>query len=174
MFDRRVTRSFDSIDAAHLDRFAVAMVKTMPLRLTLGMVGTLGAGKTTLTQHIAAAAGVDREFVTSPTFSLRCTYQASVRGTSIMLHHMDAYRVADEDEFLALGVEEHLESEFTWNLIEWADRVSEVLPDDTLWLNIEPLPGQGDLESAPRRLTFASDAPSMLKTLSELELQFES
>ena len=99
--------------------------------LTIGLVGTLGAGKTSLVQAIAAAAEIDKADVTSPTFNLLQTHQGSIR-----IHHLDAYRLADEDEFLELGVEELFEDEQAWTLIEWADRVRSAMPLDTIWINI--------------------------------------
>ncbi len=70
--------------------------------------------------------------MTSPTFTLLQTH----RGR-ITLHHLDAYRLADEDEFLELGVDELFEDDQAWTLIEWADRVESVMPADTLWIEIK-------------------------------------
>ena len=120
------------LDLPSLDRLAAAMVARLPSQIVIGLVGTLGAGKTALTQAIARASGVDVAEVTSPTFTLLQTH----RGR-FTLHHLDAYRVADEDEFLELGVEELFEEPNSWTIVEWADRVESVMPLDTLWLHLE-------------------------------------
>lgn len=155
------TASFDTVDLDRLRSFASAMVGCFQAPLVIGLVGTLGAGKTTLTQAVAAAANVDPEDVTSPTFTLLCSYQARVAGDPIELHHLDAYRIGDEDEFLELGIEELFDAPDAWVLIEWADRFESLMPIDTLWLRIElstdhPAAGKASTEGAfaepPRQL----------------------
>jgi tRNA threonylcarbamoyladenosine biosynthesis protein TsaE len=122
---------FRSLDLAGMEHLAQSMVEQLPVPLVIGLVGTLGAGKTSLVQAIARAAGIDSADVTSPTFSLLQTY----RGSPV-LHHLDAYRLADEDEFLELGVDELFEDPEAWTIVEWADRVVDVMPEDTLWIEI--------------------------------------
>jgi tRNA threonylcarbamoyladenosine biosynthesis protein TsaE len=128
----------ESLDLDGLHKLAFRLVECLPGQLTIGLVGTLGAGKTTLVQAISSAIGVDRADVTSPTFTLLQSHH----GGDQTLHHLDAYRVADEDEFLELGVEELFDQEEAWTLIEWADRVEDVMPRNSLWLEIriEPQP----------------------------------
>lgn len=121
-----------SLDLAGIERLAESMLRHLPRPLVIGLVGTLGAGKTTLVQSIARAAGIDSADVTSPTFTLLQSHQGS-----LTLHHLDAYRVADDDEFLELGVEELFEDSASWTLIEWADRVRDVMPTEMLWVEIK-------------------------------------
>ncbi len=120
-----------SVDLPGLQRLADSMVQHLRPPLVVGLVGTLGAGKTSLTQAIARAAGIDVSDVTSPTFTLLQTHDGRIR-----IHHLDAYRVADEDEFLELGVQELFDDQEAWTIIEWADQVESVLPIDTLWITI--------------------------------------
>ena len=134
-----------NIDLHELGTLANWMVKSLPQQVTIGITGTLGAGKTPLVQLLSAAAGIDRAGVTSPTFTLLHTHRGS-----LTIHHLDAYRVADEDEFLELGVEELFEDK-AWTVIEWADRVETVLPGETLWISLEPL-----VQSDRRKITFSS------------------
>jgi tRNA threonylcarbamoyladenosine biosynthesis protein TsaE len=84
-----------------------------------------------LVQAIAAALGIDRREVVSPTFVL--AHEHHGRRT---LHHIDAYRLRDEDEFLALGPEEFFESDGL-TLLEWADRVENCLPREYIKIEIE-------------------------------------
>jgi ribonuclease III len=97
----------------------------------VALCGPLGAGKTRLVQAIAEALGVDRRDVLSPTFVLMHEY----RGRR-PIYHIDAYRLRDDDEFLALGPEEYFDGEGLV-LIEWADRVERCLPGDRIEIHIE-------------------------------------
>ena len=88
--------------------------------------GVLAAGKTRFVQGVVAGLGGDPATVTSPTFTLLHEYETDPPVT-----HADAYRLADSDEFLALGISEH------WDdgaivLVEWASRVADALPRRTL------------------------------------------
>ena len=121
-----------NLDLAGIDLLATAMVQHLPPHVAIGLVGTLGAGKTALTQAIARAAGVDSSEVTSPTFTLLQTHAGNPA-----IHHLDAYRVADEDEFLSLGVDELFEDTRAWTIVEWADRIESVMPPETLWIKLE-------------------------------------
>ena len=107
------------------------LAEVLPDGTTVALCGTLGAGKTRLVQAIAAACGVPREQVVSPTFVICQTYTA--RRT---LHHFDAYRLRDDDEFLQLGPEEYFDSDGL-TLIEWGDRVVDCLPAERIELRIE-------------------------------------
>ena len=99
----------------------------------VALEGPLGTGKTRLVRGIAAGLGLDVE-VTSPTFSLVHEYSGDPP-----LSHVDAYRLADGDEFLSLGVSELWEEGIV--VIEWASRVSDVLPPETLWITGEATVG---------------------------------
>jgi tRNA threonylcarbamoyladenosine biosynthesis protein TsaE len=122
---------FDAADEAATDRFGAALAAELPPGTTVALCGTLGAGKTRLVQAIAAAFGIPREEVVSPTFVLHQQY----RGNR-MINHLDAYRVRDEDEFRELGIEELLGNDAI-TIIEWADRVAGVLPADHVRVEIE-------------------------------------
>lgn len=96
----------------------------------LALDGDLGAGKTTLTAALAAALGIS-EPVTSPTFALAQSYACP----AFVLHHLDAYRLRDEEEFAAAGLAD-LFDESSVTIIEWARRVSPVLPKRTLFVQL--------------------------------------
>ena len=125
------TLTLGPLDLPALHRFASALLQRITPPAVFGLTGTLGAGKTTLVQAIASAAGMDPADVTSPTFTLVQTYRSD-----FLIHHLDAYRIVDEDEFLELGIDELLEDEPAWTLIEWADRVAGCLPRDVIWIEI--------------------------------------
>jgi tRNA threonylcarbamoyladenosine biosynthesis protein TsaE len=123
--------SVESLNETDTARFGVALERVLPNGTTVALCGTLGAGKTRLVQAIAEAAGVDRRDVLSPTFVLIQEYHGRRP-----IYHIDAYRLRDEDEFLALGPEEYFDGDGLV-LIEWADRVENALPKERLEIRIE-------------------------------------
>ncbi|TWU37148.1 tRNA (adenosine(37)-N6)-threonylcarbamoyltransferase complex ATPase subunit type 1 TsaE [Novipirellula artificiosorum] len=118
------------VDIPRLLSLARLFCAHFPGGTTFGLVGTLGAGKTRWVQAIADASGIDVAEVTSPTFTLLQSHA----GNDRVLHHLDAYRVADEDEFLELGVDELFDDERAWTLVEWANLVRDVMPKQTVWI----------------------------------------
>lgn len=121
----------EAADEAATDSFGVKLAAAIEPGTTIALLGTLGAGKTRLVQALAAAYGIPREDVVSPTFVLCQTYRGSRT-----IHHLDAYRIRDVDEFRELGVEE-LFASGAIVIIEWADRVADALPDDYVQVEIE-------------------------------------
>lgn len=121
-----------------------------------------GAGKTRLVQAIAEAAGVDRRQVLSPTFVLIQEYHGRRA-----LYHIDAYRLRDEDEFLALGPEEYFEGDGLV-LVEWADRVQGCLPADRVEVRIEV--------TGPelRQFEIISIGPKYIEAIRQLQQRFSS
>jgi tRNA threonylcarbamoyladenosine biosynthesis protein TsaE len=108
-----------------------ALAEVLPPGTTVALMGTLGAGKTRLVQAIAAASGIDRREVVSPTFVLIQEYSGRRK-----IVHIDAYRLKDLEEFLALGPEEYFASD-ALVLVEWADRVPGALPPQRIEIQIE-------------------------------------
>jgi tRNA threonylcarbamoyladenosine biosynthesis protein TsaE len=111
-------------------RLGTALGNALEAGTVIAMIGELGAGKTRLVQATAVAMGVERNLVNSPTFVLIQEYEGR-----LPLYHFDTYRLRDEDEFLELGADELMGTEGVC-LIEWADRVAGVLPDDHLKIEI--------------------------------------
>jgi tRNA threonylcarbamoyladenosine biosynthesis protein TsaE len=112
------------------DRVGRALADALPDGSVVALIGTLGAGKTRLVQAIATATGVDPAIVVSPTFVLVHEY-AGRRP----IYHFDAYRLKDDDEFLALGPEEYFDGRGI-TLVEWAVRVERCLPREYLEVRI--------------------------------------
>lgn len=106
----------------------------------LALCGDLGAGKTTFTKALATELGIT-EHVTSPTFVVMRRYEAddAVQKASpfAQLVHIDAYRIEDIDEMRVLRFEEILAEKDTIICIEWAERIRNLLPAHTLFMNIE-------------------------------------
>ena len=96
----------------------------------LGANATVGTGKTTLTKYIAAGLGVT-EPVTSPTFNIIKEY----RSGRLPLFHFDVYRIGDVDEMFEIGYEEYFYGDGVC-VIEWADLIEEIIPEDALTIRI--------------------------------------
>jgi tRNA threonylcarbamoyladenosine biosynthesis protein TsaE len=97
----------------------------------VALVGDLGTGKTCLTQGIARGLDVPDEYqITSPSFTLINEYQGRM-----MLYHFDLYRLSRASEMDDMGYEEYLFGQGV-SVIEWADKVKGILPDETLFVLI--------------------------------------
>jgi tRNA threonylcarbamoyladenosine biosynthesis protein TsaE len=126
---------FQADSLGETDALGKALAEVLPGGAVVALSGTLGAGKTHLVQAVAAASGVDRRDVTSPTFVLVNEYYGRRP-----IYHFDAYRVKDDDEFLQLGPEEYFERQGL-TFVEWAERVTACLPDERLEIRIAVLGG---------------------------------
>ena len=91
--------------------------------------GDLGVGKTVLAKGFAAGLGIT-EPVTSPTFTIVHEYEGR-----LPLYHFDVYRIGDPDEMYDIGFDEYLYGEGVC-LIEWPERVEELLPDTAVKITI--------------------------------------
>ena len=99
--------------------------------MVVALIGDLGTGKTTLTKAIARGLGVT-ETVTSPTFNIIREYKSG----RIPLYHFDVYRIADPDEMFELGYEEYFYGDGIC-VVEWADIIEELLPEEALVIHID-------------------------------------
>lgn len=129
------TCQFELADEAGTAALGHALAEALPRQAVVGLNGPLGAGKTRLVQAVAEASGVDRRTVTSPTFVLVQEYHAART-----IYHADAYRLADDDEFWQLGLDERFD-EPVLVFIEWAGRIERRLPPDRLDVELTPLEG---------------------------------
>jgi tRNA threonylcarbamoyladenosine biosynthesis protein TsaE len=97
----------------------------------VALIGDLGTGKTTLTKYIAEGLGVtDR--ITSPTFTIVSEYHTG----RLPLYHFDVYRLESSEELFETGAEEYFDAGGVC-IIEWADQIAEILPDDTICVFLE-------------------------------------
>jgi tRNA threonylcarbamoyladenosine biosynthesis protein TsaE len=88
----------------------------------IALSGPLGAGKTTLVQALARCLGSARE-AQSPTFALLRSYPVTKAGPIKRIVHVDAYRIEQERELLALDLDEELSDEKTLLVIEWPEKI---------------------------------------------------
>ncbi len=109
-------------------------------RLTGGtavcLIGDLGAGKTQFMKGIAQGLGIVKP-ITSPTFVLLKQYPV-LRSDKppLTLNHLDLYRVGGDIEALGFGIDDLLTQDQI-TCIEWADRLTDVLPPDALEVRFE-------------------------------------
>jgi tRNA threonylcarbamoyladenosine biosynthesis protein TsaE len=93
--------------------------------------GELGAGKTQFVRGLVRGLGGRERAVSSPTFVLLNMYD----GGRLVVYHLDAYRVQGAEDFEAIGFGELLEQDGVV-VVEWAERVRELLPAATIHVRI--------------------------------------
>ena len=98
-------------------------------------LGNLGAGKTTLVQHLCKELGVN-DSVSSPTFSLINQYSGLYKGQEILINHLDLYRLKSLEEALDIGIEDLLHSK-QYLFIEWPEIIQELLSDPLCVIKID-------------------------------------
>lgn len=106
----------------------------------VALVGNLGTGKTTLSKYIAQGLGVT-ETLSSPTFNIVKEY----RSGRLPLYHFDVYRLSCGDELVDIGAEDYLYGDGVC-LIEWADIVADILPEESIVVRIEYGENEGTRE----------------------------
>ena len=122
---------------------AAAIARQLPPGTVIALHGTLGAGKTVFARGFARALGI-AEPVSSPTFTLVQEYPFP----GGVLYHLDLYRIDNSANALAFGVDEYLYDPRAYTLVEWPERIMDILPPDTLHLHLRPLMGQNRREIA--------------------------
>jgi len=108
--------------------------------IVVALEGELGAGKTTFTQAFAEALGV-HEHLKSPTFVLLKHYELRITNYEF-LYHIDCYRLKDSQDLKVLGIEEILGNSKNIVLIEWAERVADILPKNHWVIHIDHISEQ--------------------------------
>ena len=98
--------------------------------------GDLGVGKTVFAQGFAAGLGVD-DIVNSPTFTIVQQYEGR-----LPLYHFDVYRIEDPEEMEEIGYRDCFYGEGVC-LVEWAEQIEELLPDDRIEVRICKEPEKG-------------------------------
>lgn len=98
--------------------------------LVLALEGELGSGKTTFAQGFARELGV-KDKVLSPTFVLLKIYNIKRKGLKHLVH-IDCYRLDSPQDLLHLGFRELLKDKDVIILVEWADKIRRILPDDAI------------------------------------------
>ena len=128
---RRLTVEVLSDSEASTLAFGQRLGAALRSRSVVGLTGPLGAGKTRFVQGVARGAGYAGR-VRSPSFTLLHIYRGEMP-----VRHFDFYRLDSLDAGTAGEWEEAMEQEGL-SLIEWADRLPDLLPKDAIWIEIAP------------------------------------
>ena len=116
------------------------LARTLDPGAVVALIGELGAGKTCFIRGLVRGLGVTTG-ATSPTFVLINEYRGRV-----LVHHADLYRVESLAEIVDLGIPELFAAADAVTVVEWADKLGPLLPDDAIRVHID---GAGD---EPRRI----------------------
>ena len=93
--------------------------------------GDLGVGKTVFTQGVAKGLGI-KEHVNSPTFTIVQIYEEG----RLPFYHFDVYRIGDVEEMYEIGYEDYFYGAGVC-MIEWAELIEEILPENAKSITIE-------------------------------------
>lgn len=119
----------------HTPEETIALGEKISSVLKIGDVvclkGELGAGKTHFVKGLAQGFGIDRDEVSSPTFTLIHEYSGDQP-----LYHFDCYRMESPAEALEIGAEEYFYGEGVC-VIEWPERIEQLIPPEAIWIFIE-------------------------------------
>lgn len=123
--------NFESFSSADTFEFGRKLGEKAKAGDVFTLVGDLGVGKTVFTQGFAAGLGI-KDHVNSPTFTILQCYDEG----RIPLYHFDVYRIGDVSEMDEIGFDEFVDGDGVC-LIEWADLISEILPEELIRVEIK-------------------------------------
>jgi tRNA threonylcarbamoyladenosine biosynthesis protein TsaE len=128
---------FSSHSPAETLAWAEQFAKTLAPGSIVALFGDLGAGKTVIAKGIGRGLGIVDDVI-SPTFNYILEYAGA-----IPLFHADLYRLDGAVTFEAMGFDDYFDRGGVF-LIEWAERVRNLLPADCICVNITPGSGESD------------------------------
>lgn len=123
--------SLDRIDEA-----AKEFIAAMGDETVYAFYGEMGAGKTTFINALSRALGVEDDTTNSPSFSIINEYRSDT--TAELIYHFDLYRLESLEEAFDIGVEDYFDSGALC-LLEWPERIEDILPDDTVKVTLKVL-----------------------------------
>ncbi len=107
--------------------------------LLISLSGDLGGGKTTFAQGFAKGLGIQQK-ITSPSFVILKKFNIPrSRAGFKNFYHLDCYRIQDSKEILELGFSEMILDKNNLILVEWAEKIKEIFPTDSIWVNFKYL-----------------------------------
>lgn len=100
----------------------------------IGLIGEMGAGKTTFAQGLASGLGI-KQPILSPTFMLVRQYPIP-KNSKGQLYHIDLYRLESLTDIQSLGITDILGNPYNIVLIEWAEKLGSLLPKQAIKINL--------------------------------------
>jgi len=117
-----------------LPQAAAEFVEAMGDYTVFAFNGEMGAGKTTFINALCRALGVEDDITNSPSFSIINEYRSDT--TAELIYHFDCHRLESVDEAEDIGAEDYFDSGAVC-LIEWPERIEELLPADTVRVDLK-------------------------------------
>ncbi len=140
-----ITRIMNTVSVEETMEIGRKIGKKIGQGMTICLTGDLGTGKTHFAKGLAEGLGIT-DNITSPTFTIVNEYHEG----RIPFYHLDVYRVNDIDEILQVGFEEYVYGQGV-TLIEWADMIEPILPDEFIHVKIEKTQNENE-----RKITLKS------------------
>lgn len=119
-----------------IQRAAGEFLKAIGDNTLIAFYAPMGAGKTTFTTALCKELGVREDSVSSPTFAIVNEYRSR---TGEPVYHFDFYRITKPSEALDIGLYDYLDSGYLC-FMEWPENVEELLPEETLRVQIKVNP----------------------------------
>ena len=124
------------------------------------LTGELGAGKTTLVQHMAARLGI-KEIVHSPTFPIRTAYDIPQHIHKLSTHfsqliHIDAYRIETLEEAKVIKIDQGMQNPGHIICIEWPEHIEPLIPKERITVSLSHVDGQEDMREIIIRNSYNS------------------
>ncbi len=128
---------FETHDAGETRAFGKKMGQEAKPGDVIALLGDLGVGKTVFTKGFAEGLEIT-ETISSPTFTILQSYDSG----RIPLYHFDVYRIGDVEEMDEIGYEDCFYGDGV-SLVEWAGRITDILPENVMAVRIEKDPEKG-------------------------------
>lgn len=121
---------------SHIDEAASEFLRLIGDNRIIAFYGSMGAGKTTFITALCRVLGAD-DIVNSPTFTIVNEYSTSA---GLPIYHFDFYRIKTLQEVFDLGFEEYMYDSDGLCLMEWPEKIEDILPEETLRVKISEQP----------------------------------
>ena len=131
----RETRKMGKIFARKVLDYIFSGKKPRKQAMIIALEGDLGGGKTTFTQGFAKGLGIEGRIL-SPTFVIMRKYPIpAVKGGYFF--HIDCYRIKSSKDLKSIAIKEIIKESRNIIVVEWAKKIREILPKDTIWIRFE-------------------------------------
>lgn len=129
---KQINITIPSLD--QLDDAAQQFMSHMGDYTVYAFYGEMGAGKTTFINALCRVLGVESDMTSSPSFAIINEYRSDT--TAELIYHFDCYRLEKVEDAVEIGTEDYLDSGAIC-LIEWPERIDDLLPDDMVRVDIK-------------------------------------